>query len=254
MSGGESKGKGTEPEHVGIVPSGEVNRKNETQKGKYTKKITYILCVIWIWIVDLFKVANVIALLLFCATLALYCATRDLVHDADNNARRQLRAHVLYDGISVTPRKPNAAIFVRFKNSGATPAYEATYWWNIKAFTPTEAGRLEFFDTERASLDIGAGGFLEADEREFPLGDIEEARKGNKIIYVWGLVKYRDVFHRCQFASFAFRSGIKIDQDKWILRGFTNGSTIVSDYPDSSKCQKDGKTAEMPPAIFLPPK
>jgi hypothetical protein len=171
---------------------------------------------------------------------------------ADDTAKRQLRAHVLYDGVTITQLKNTAAVSIRFKNSGATPAYETTYWWNVKAFTPTEAGKLEFFDTEKASIDIGAGSFLDTDEREIPLADIEEARRNNKIIYVWGLVKYRDVFQRCQYASFALRSGTKIDFSKWILRGFTNGSTIVSDSPDEH-C-KSAKNPDSIPAIFVPPK
>lgn len=188
-----------------------------------------------------------------CEAKRLADLTDTMIIEARDTAKRQLRAHVLYDGASINLRKTTAAIAVRFKNSGTTPAYETTYWWNVKAFTPTEVGKLEFFDTDKISLDIGSGGALDTNDREIPLGDIEEARKGNKIIYIWGLIKYRDVFQRCQFASFALRSSIKIDVEDWVLRGFTNGSTIVSDGPDK-RCGKDDKSPDLPPTIFLPPK
>jgi hypothetical protein len=69
-------------------------------------------------------------LLLFLATLGLYLATRDLVHDADGNAKRQLRAYVsakpIAPGlINFTPSM-TAEVEISYSNSGLTPAIELT--------------------------------------------------------------------------------------------------------------------------------
>jgi hypothetical protein len=46
-------------------------------------------------------------------------------------SKRQLRAHVLFESVNITP---SGAIFVRFKNSGQTPAYNLTHWWKAEVF------------------------------------------------------------------------------------------------------------------------
>jgi hypothetical protein len=230
----------TDRTHIDSEPSNQ-----DTRKANWVEKGT-------LFILGLTFVAAAYA---GCEAKRLADLTDLLIVDAKDTAKRQLRAHVLYDSATFAIRNKNAAITIRFKNSGNTPAYETTYWWNVKAFGPTEAGKLEFPDTERSSLDIGSQGFLDVDDKEIPLSDIEEARKGNKIIYIWGLVKYRDVFQRCQLGSFALRSGSKIDPDKWVLRGFTSGSTSVTDYQDEH-CNKNGngKSIDTASTIYIPPR
>jgi hypothetical protein len=179
------------------------------------------------------------------------------LHSTDSTlretAQRQLRAHVLYDGVSIVPNKTNAVVTLKLKNSGATPAYRATYWWNLKAFPTNEKGELKFSDTGDISTDVGAGGTMDTDEIEMSSSDIADAKSGKKIIYVWGLVKYLDVFQRCQVASFAFRSGNKIDYDRLLVRSFRTGGTIVSDDSETKDCKEKKKHYWIPPTISIPP-
>lgn len=198
---------------------------------KWLVIVTGILCIA--------TIASVVALIVTDNTLK-------------DTARRQLRAHLLYESATITMENSKPVLSVRFKNSGATPAYEATYWWNVKAYASDESATLEFKETERASMDVGSGGVLDTDEKDVA-AEVSAVKSGDKILYVWGVVKYKDVFQRCQYASFALRSGPKIDPGKLILRGFAYGSTYVSDYENERGC-KDGKALQMPPSISLPPK
>ena len=60
------------------------------------------------------------------ATLALWVATKRLVQGADDTARRQLRAYVGLEKISITfvGSPPNAVARIEYKNFGKTPAYK----------------------------------------------------------------------------------------------------------------------------------
>ena len=204
-------------------------------------------------------VAGVVVVAIYTTVAAWQaCLTRESIVLADDTAKRQLRAHVLYDSASLAG-KPPSIITLKFKNSGQTPAYNVTYWWKAKVFGLKETGILEFADTEDASSDIGAGGFFETEQPIFP-ADIEAARQGKKIIYVWGMVKYRDIYQRCQFSMFALRNGANIDTNIGLisLRGFKGGGTAASDDPEN-RCPKDGPkkypypTAKDPiPKILLP--
>jgi len=116
---------------------------------------------------------------------------------AQDTERHQLRAHILYDSVILNVDGQKMTAFLRFKNTAATPALGATYWWNIRAIEPTKVSALEFEDTNTVSVDVGNSGFLDTEDREILADDIKAARDRKKIIYIWGLVKYKDVFQRC---------------------------------------------------------
>lgn len=195
-----------------------------------------------------------LAVLVFTFAAAVYagCEAKRLADLTENTARRQLRSHVLYEGAKIFNRQQNAVVSVQFKNSSATPAFETTYWWNVKAFGTNDLGKLEFRDTvDDASIDLGGGGIITSDEREIPASDIADARNGKKVIYLWGLIKYRDVFQRCQYARFAFKSGTKIEYDKWTMGLFRGGGTDVSDSHEDN-CGNKSKIQYLPPTINIP--
>jgi hypothetical protein len=189
-----------------------------------------------------------VTFLLFLATLALAWGTYELVNDGREHSKRQLRAHILYDGISITKHDTNGTVSITLKNFGQTPAYNVTYWWDIRAFPSGDIARLEFQDTGISSLDVGSNGILETADRELSHADIKAVQAGAKTVFVWGLIKYRDVFQRCHLASFAFRGDRNIDAAKWKLRGLEAGKTGVSD--DDNQCTKGVlKSPIVPPSI-----
>lgn len=68
--------------------------------------------------------ANIIALLLFCATVVLAIANWKLVTGTDNNARRQLRAYIALNNIYFQ----REGLKVKVENYGQTPAHDMTIW------------------------------------------------------------------------------------------------------------------------------
>lgn len=123
MNNDKPENESADPEYSRAVPSIEADRENEAKQGKFGK-IAAVFCSICAWIVEFFKPANVVVILLFIATLALYCVTRDLVNDAQKTAERQLRAYVLPSEVNVTLKDATFTVGVVFKNTGQTPAYD----------------------------------------------------------------------------------------------------------------------------------
>jgi hypothetical protein len=179
---------------------------------------------------------------------------------ADQAEKRQLRAHVLYESVILSVDGVKATAFLRFKNSAPTPAFNVTYWWDRRAIDPTKPSSLEFADTDAVSMDIGSGGYLDTDEKEISSVDIEAVRNHKKLIYVWGLIKYKDVFQRCQILSFAFQGTTTLSPGKWTLRGFSGGGGTSVDDNEKGDCPDDTKngiamkTKGLPGPIQLPPK
>src|SRR5262249_51673089 len=62
------------------------------------------------------------------ATAFLYFATRDLVEGAEDTAKRQLRAYVFLDQMTIADPMGTPKISIRIKNYGSTPAYGVVFW------------------------------------------------------------------------------------------------------------------------------
>ena len=77
------------------------------------------------WLKKFLEPLTVVTFLLFGATIALYSATRDLVHDAERNARQQMRAYIGFipEGVENFGDKEKQVFKMTRKNYGLTPAY-----------------------------------------------------------------------------------------------------------------------------------
>ncbi len=129
MSGEESEQEHSKPENPEWSAPIIVNGKNETYKSYTCKKIANYSCLIWEWIKKFSEPITIVTLLLFGATVALYLATRDLVHDAQHTAERQLRPYVWVEMTTVKypPKAPDRiGIGFRITNSGQTWAQNVT--------------------------------------------------------------------------------------------------------------------------------
>jgi hypothetical protein len=133
---------------------------------------------------------------------------------ASDTAKRQLRSYVLYEHGKILRTETAFEAEVIFKNTGQTPAYNVTTFINVDLRDtlkepiddPTQI--FEFKETGVATSDVGSNGIrrlkagLNFDSPFEPFF----INAGRKTIYVWGTVKYRDIFHpdtlRCQVATF----------------------------------------------------
>jgi len=138
------------------------------------------------------------ALALF--TFLLWFATQRLVRGADKNAERQLRAYLSPSVLNSPHVGENLEVKVRYKNTGQTPAYQLQtgHWFGFEP--PVDWG-----DSEPTSVPTIIN---PRDEMEstfnlpISFADAQAILQGTKRIYIWGVVKYRDAFHRKRYVRF----------------------------------------------------
>jgi hypothetical protein len=91
------------------------------------------------------------------------------------------------------------------KNRGQSAAYSVTYWWDSDVLpvstAPQRVGLVEIRETGQISSDIDPTGEWPIEQAAKPISpeDLRAVRDSVKSIYVWGIVKYRDVFMRCHY-------------------------------------------------------
>jgi hypothetical protein len=136
-------------------------------------------------------------------------------NDAQVQARRQYRAYIFYNenAIELLPADAKYRVTMTLKNRGQTTAYSVTYWWAARVLPvvggPRRQYDVAFKETGRASFDIDPQGEWPIDSLEEPVSaaELEAVREGTKAVYIWGVVKYRDAFMRCQLVNFLVRGG-----------------------------------------------
>jgi hypothetical protein len=169
---------------------------------------------------------------------------------ASDTEKRQLRAYVFLSSISIDGQYIKA----KMKNEGQTAAFNITHWWTARSFhlPVAHSDLLEYQDTIPGfSVDLGPQG----DHDLNPIGeltnkvtqsDVTAADQGKEEIYVWGLIKYRDIFVRCQSTQFAYMHYMH----QWYIVKEGHSST---DPPGKEGCSadKDPKSTYKPPNIYL---
>ena len=133
------------------------------------------------------------------STIFLWVATRDLVESAERTAKRQLRAYVGVDEVSikVVERDKKPFIYVRIKNYGQTPAYSLRYWADI-IIAPTFPDQSAFKDRTwcgESVLDPGSVFGIYSQKTDALLPDEADAiGRDTKRIYFMARIVYRDAF------------------------------------------------------------
>jgi hypothetical protein len=171
-----------------------------------------------------------ITLLILSAALAAACYagywTKQLAIDAQQTAKRQFRAYVLYEGgtIQVDQAKSSYTVTLSVKNSGQTPGYSLQYSWNSKILDFPLTGDTDFPDLgNEESADIAPGSVLAlGDRRSFPISaeDLLAVRDRRKAIFAWANLKYYDTFQGLQTAKFVTVNAADIDENRMHLRNY----------------------------------
>jgi hypothetical protein len=132
------------------------------------------------------------------------------------NGRRQLRAHVFPDNISIIdgtfldPPEPHKTdipgMGILIKNSGQTPAYKVISWWEIKVIPTAEEESLSVPPlVDKHSTMVGTGCTFNKGlwfDRAITKAEKDEIFKGTLGIYAYGRIEYRDVFKIKHFSDF----------------------------------------------------
>jgi hypothetical protein len=179
---------------------------------------TYHIALIAVWQIGKFLNAIAVALTALATVAIGYFtytlkASTDKLWDAgerqlrhlDATAERQLRAYVLVSSAKVhdfgIERPPRAEVII--KNSGQTPAFDLSPWagfvigdfpLNIELIDPPPS-------IKKSQATLGAGdtsGHLTPAGRPLTKIEIDMIKSGTKAIYVFGEIKYQDIFKKTE--------------------------------------------------------
>jgi hypothetical protein len=186
------------------------NRAKHTKTAKETSRLKR-------WIKELSAPATIATLLLFLATLGLYLATRDLVHDAERTGENQLRAYMLMktDGalaMSFVGRTDDSHALWQVvpiaENTGITPALGLEFYtyfsirlardWRMRVSRPPD---FTHYDTP-VRFDVGGhqptkGPLFQLDGRM-----LNWIRDGHLKWTMYVALAYRDIFAKRRLTQY----------------------------------------------------
>jgi hypothetical protein len=163
------------------------------------------------WILGFFQWPNLIAFLLFLATLGVYFANRALVADSKKASEQQLRAYVQASPGNVYNLVSGAKLeaYIRIINSGQTPGNEVRRWAGIKISKPliadetAELGRGDRQEGELVSMPRQEHVII----RQLGAPTTKESQavvSDDQRIYVFGRIEYSDIFDHPRVSEFCF--------------------------------------------------
>jgi hypothetical protein len=166
--------------------------------------------------------------LLFIATLLLFCATRNLVNDAADTARRQLRAYIFVEKASVRLEGRTFKSEVDLKNSGQTPGYDAVVTSHLETHDIGDQTPLQEPSVLEAHKGIMGPGIVTNPYSELTVPaqndtTIPGTEGGTVKIYLIGRAEYRDAFDQTWILDFRFES-FKFDRDHWLMEPTKDGN------------------------------
>lgn len=143
--------------------------------------------------------------LLFFATLALFCATRDLVQDAKHTSEKQLRAYVFLKDIRLEKSADGAFdIIPEWENTGVTETVNMTAYFNRYLSNSDLPNGFNFGDIEAPFKPVpnilgpkSVSNITFNKVAQKCLSQLNR-RDGVTKFYVWGWTKYNDTFTKSE--------------------------------------------------------
>jgi len=170
------------------------------------------------WLVYLTAALALITLGLAVYTAFLWSATKKMVAGAENSSKKQLRAYVFLDPQKeFTLVKPpsisqTVELEMHLKNLGATPAHDVicNSWMTIDVWPlPKDFSFLGPPGEPTGGTFIPPGGFSHfhtGTARPLTESELDSVQKGKLCLYIYGNIKYTDVFGRKHWTNFSFAS------------------------------------------------
>lgn len=238
MSGEEPENKEAEPEQPGGAAPIVVNSEDQTEPSQPQADISKPPSEIRAWVQKLREPLTVVTLLLFFATLGLYLSTRDLVHDAEKTAERQLRAYVLVktDGalmLNALRRTDDHHVIWEFgtiaENTGITPAFRVEFFSNHRfvrvhdfrkrVLRPPDFTRLE------TPVPFDIGGHQPIKGPIFQVGGegLNLVKEGRFKWTIFAAIAYKDIFGKDRLTQYCgvvhLTGGIDYDAGQYSASG-----------------------------------
>ena len=145
-------------------------------------------------------------------TWRLWSATRRLVEDAEETARRQLRAYLGVSGGEIKILNPNhLQANVEIKNTGSTPAHHVTKAINADIRDADNPGGFEIPKAAPGKWPIVPGSFwtFRLDLTNVSEEDLKQIHAYKRAVFVWGRAEYEDIFGVKQTLEFRYRNMAK---------------------------------------------
>jgi hypothetical protein len=178
---------------------------------------------------DAERTIAIFTVVLAIATGFLWWATRRLVHGAEETAQRQLRAYLNMEFGAVllnSPTEDSATAWLRIKNLGATPAYNARAWLRF-SIGPTNTKPFDQAGKSENETSLGpTGEFNLMSTLSFSSNQLQVVRNKTFSVFMWGRLDYIDAFKKPRYLTFkGLMNGdpgtIIIDGDKALGWGFS---------------------------------
>jgi hypothetical protein len=185
-------------------------------------------------------------------------SARDLATDT---ARRQLRAYVLHASTAAVFSKDTYTVSIEFKNFGQTPAYNLT-----SVITPEIRTRMvdpykqmvaRGEQTDDTSTDLGSLQPWKVETTQTFVTDDAARIGGDKALYVWARVQYRDTFQRCQYTSMYLRSDGRISAKGDLAMVVVRSDSADPEAPCEDPGDRGSAKSAWPPRdrpIYVPEK
>lgn len=165
------------------------------------------------WLVVVTGILVLATSILAAYTFKLWSSTSELVNDAKESSKKELRAYVGVVGIEVIRTMENKILgWVDFENTGQTPAHDLTSWICEGVFDKKSPSESSF----KKGDDEGKGGVLVPGakwRRHVLIGlhnlNMSDLESESDAIWVWGGIDYRDSFGEPCNVSFRFWVGRK---------------------------------------------
>jgi hypothetical protein len=165
----------------------------------------------------------IFTIVLAFATVFLWVATRDLANEAAESSRRELRAYVGVSPPKFGKTDPDE-VSILVENGGKTPAYQVTGWLNSywingvgqvlpDGFDYPEQERTGNFSVFSSVAVLNAGKSIPF-TFDFDFDHIRRIRNDEISLFLYGHIKYVDVFGKDQFTEFCYQYFVARDGDK----------------------------------------
>jgi hypothetical protein len=128
-------------------------------------------------------------------------AAQEAVYVTSNTAKQQLRAYISAQSTELVMNGTIAEARVGIKNCGQTPAIDMRSWSHMKLCRHHECQ----FEQGKFSANTSAGPaslhFLSS-ELDLTNEQFLALKNGEMVVYLWGVVEYRDIFGELRFTNF----------------------------------------------------
>jgi hypothetical protein len=163
-------------------------------------------------------------------TKKLWSSTSDLVTDAKDTSKKELRSYVSSTSkemhfLSDTVLRAE----VEFRNSGRTPAHKFRYAIIGGISPPNEMPKFVYpkFGPHRQPIAPNAYWSIGYELHDLTEADIQDIITDRKLVYIWGHAEYHDIFGKLQTIKFRYRNVVKhlsAPNPKTGARGITHWS------------------------------